>query len=96
MKISISEHAGSFAEDKDIARRLRAEVIEKALGEKKLVVLDFTGVELATQSFVHALICDVIRKHGAGVLDRLTFQGCNPTLKSLITVVSAYSQDDEG
>jgi hypothetical protein len=93
MRVTIREHAGSFAEDKDIARRLRQEVVEGSLAKGEAVILDFSGVELATQSFIHALICDVIRKNGAKVLDKLTFKGCNGTVKSLVRTVSEYSQD---
>lgn len=93
MKLRIVDHAGSFAEDKDVARRLRVEKIEPALNGRKKVVLDFSGIELTTQSFIHALISDLIRRRGAGVLESITFKGCNASLRSLITVVSEYSQD---
>lgn len=95
MRVAIVKHAGSFAEDKDIARRLRQEVVESSLARGEEVILDFSGVELATQSFVHALVCDVIRKNGPKVLDKLIFKGCNATVKSLVRAVSEYSQDVE-
>lgn len=95
MRVAIRKHAGSFAEDKNIARRLRHEVVETSLSKGEKVILDFSGVELATQSFIHALICDVIRRHGPKILDKLAFKGCNATVKSLVRAVSEYSQDVE-
>jgi hypothetical protein len=93
MIVKIAAAVGAFAEDKDAARRLRVEVIEPAVAARKAVTIDFSGVDLATQSFVHALICDVVRKHGADALNRITFKGCNATLKSLIKAVTEYSQE---
>lgn len=94
MKLRIVDHAGAFAEDKDAASRLRKEHVEKALAKAEKVTLDFSGVELATQSFIHALIADIIRKRGSDVLDDLSFKECNASLKSLIRVVAEYSQED--
>lgn len=93
MKVSISQHAGAFAEDKDTARRLRQERVEPSLEKGEKVTLDFSGVDLATQSFIHALLCDIIRKGGSKVLDRLVFKGCNASIRSLVRTVSEYSQD---
>ena len=49
--IVIYESAGSFAENKDLAREIRESSIKPALGNGEEVVLDFDGVTLATQSF---------------------------------------------
>jgi hypothetical protein len=94
MIVRVVDHAGSFAENKDVARELRKEFIESAIVGKEEVTIDFTGVELATQSFVHALVADVIRRHGAKVLGTIAFKGCNASLKSLIKVVVEYSQEE--
>ena len=87
-----SGSTGSFAEDKDAARDLRINSITPALDEGLDVTIDFSAVDLATQSFVHALLSDLIRSRGSEVLDRLVFRGCNDTLRGLIGLVVDYSQ----
>ncbi len=94
-RIDIHLHAGAFAENKDVARDLRLKQIIPALEKGEEIVLDFEGVEAATQSFVHALISDLLRKQGAGVLDRLEFKSCNETVKKIITIVVDYMQESE-
>jgi hypothetical protein len=57
------------------------------------VVLDFSGVELATQSFIHALISALIRDDDLQALERLVFKGCNDAVATLISIVADYSQE---
>lgn len=84
---------GGFAENKDRAREIRLEKILPALEDGQDVTLDFTGVSSTTQSFIHALISDVIRKRGSAALDHLYFKGCDPTVKKIITIVTDYMQE---
>lgn len=92
--IHIKTFAGSFAENKDIARQLRLESIEPAIKEDKILIIDFTGVDGVTQSFAHALISDVIRKYSSDVLDRIKFKNCNEEVKAIISIVVDYMQFD--
>ena len=102
MIIKMFEEVGAFASNKDIARRLRVERIIPAIENKEIVTIDFDKVEGATQSFVHALISDVMRKFGVEVLnrDRMIFKSCNENVKGIITLVTRYMQagleDTEG
>lgn len=95
VEISILEAAGSFAENKDVARQLRLEQIIPAIDSKQEVVLDFTEVIGATQSFIHALISDLIRKYGSDVLDVVVFKGCNETIQKIISIVVDYMQQSD-
>lgn len=94
--ISIFKQAGSFAENKDIARDIRIHELIPALENTEEVILDFEKVDAATQSFIHALISDVIRKHGSDVLDHISFKSCNTTIRQLIGIVTDYMQDGRG
>lgn len=94
--IKIYEKAGAFAENKDIARDLRVQEIMPALEKKEEVVLDFDRVDAVTQSFIHALISEALRKHGNGALDHLTFKSCNDTAKKIISIVVDYMQEGLG
>ncbi len=90
--VDIGAEAGEFAEDKDVARRLRKTVLEPALERGEVVVLDFHGSPTATQSFLHALFSHTIRAQGPEVLDRLIFRSASETVKSLVSIVVEYSQ----
>jgi hypothetical protein len=91
--IIIKDKAGVFAENKDIARELREHILLPSLQKSEEVALDFTGVEGATQSFIHALISESIRAFGPDVLDHIVFKGCNETVKQIITIVIDYMQE---
>lgn len=93
MKIKMLELVGDFGEDKDVAASTREKVIKPALRSGEQVVLDFLGVSLATQSFIHALISDVLRTSGEDVLDQLTFDNCSEVVKGIISTVVQYSLD---
>lgn len=64
-----------------------------ALDRGKRVVLDFEGIGSATQSFIHALISDVIRKKGIEVLDVMTFRNCTENVKKIVSIVVEYIQE---
>lgn len=91
--IYIRKEAGKFAENKDIARKLREQVILPALRENQELTLDFTDVEGATQSFVHALISEALREFGPEVLDRVVFKACNETIQQIVNIVIDYMQE---
>jgi STAS-like domain of unknown function (DUF4325) len=90
-RIRLAAGVAGFAEDKDYARTLRQEKILPALDRGGRVVLQFEQVRYATQSFVHALIGEALKKHGEAVLDRIEFKNCTPQLQSVIELVVDYS-----
>ena len=91
--IKIYKFTGNFAENKDVARNIRVEMILPALDKEDKVILDFKCVESATQSFMHALISDIIHKKGAESLDNIYFRNCNEVIKKIIEIVTDYMQD---
>lgn len=93
--ISIKNLAGIFAENKDIARSIRVNDLMPTLEEKKQIILDFSGVDGATQSFVHALISEAFRKYGDETLELVQFKNCNETVKQIISMVTEYMQEAE-
>ena len=94
--IEIFKEVGAFAENKDIAKRLRISEIAPALDKGEEVVLDFQHVDAATQSFIHVLISELMRRYGVEVLDSLSFKSCNDTVKKIITIVVDYMQEGMG
>ena len=92
-EIKIFDYTGDFAENKDIAREIRIKQIIPILEQKDKVIIDFEKVRSTTQSFIHALISDVIRKRGAGALNNIYFKNCNDIIKKIIEIVTEYMQD---
>ncbi len=91
VEIVIREEAGEFAESKDDARKWREEKILPALRAKQKIVLNFSGVEVATQSFIHALISSPLHEFGNQILKLIEFKGCNSSVKQIISTVVEYS-----
>ena len=91
--IAIFQRAGSFAENKDVAREIRIQEIIPTLDKNEEVILDFKKVDAATQSFIHALISEILRKYGNDVLDRIAFKSCNEKVQKIIEIVVDYMQE---
>lgn len=91
--IKIYERFGSFAEDKKGAQNIRINQIIPRIESGDDVTLDFTKVDDATQSFIHTLISDIIRKHGIESMDQVIFKNCNSKIGDIINIVFEYMQD---
>lgn len=94
--IIMLDKVGKYAENKDIARDIRVDVILPSIRNQEKVILDFLGVETATQSFVHALISESLKQFGNSALDYLAFKSCNDSIKQVISIVVEYMQDAIG
>ena len=90
--IKLLPKTGMFAENKDIARDIRIKYITPVLEKNEEITLDFEGVESATQSFVHALISELIRTFGNEILDNIYFKNCNKSVQEIINIVVDYMQ----
>ena len=91
--INMRKLAGDFAENKDIAKKLRIEKIIPALSKGDEVILDFDEVSGATQSFIHALISDPIRKLKNVAFDNLAYKNANDDIREIISIVYRYMQE---
>ena len=90
-EVKITAVSGEFAEDKDSAKAIREQTILPALDAGHQVCLDFSTIQFATQSFVHALIGEALKKYGEDSLDRFEFKNCSPQIRGLIELVVDYS-----
>lgn len=91
LTVHVTPDVGGFAEDKDRARQLRTEQLMPALEAGGSVILDFSGVEYSTQSFIHALVGEPLKRFGDKGLELLEFRNCSAPLRELIGVVVDYS-----
>ncbi len=92
MIIKVYDKTGAFAGNKDIAKVIRLNELLPHIKTEENIILDFNMVETATQSFIHALISDVIRQEGISVLEKIYFKNCNETIKKIISIVTEYMQ----
>lgn len=88
--IKMRQFVSEFAENKDVAREIRESRIRPALENGDHVVLDFSDVNSATQSFVHALLSELIRIYDVELTDMVTFKDCSATVKEIIGIVFDY------
>ncbi|EKD67332.1 MAG: hypothetical protein ACD_48C00473G0001 [uncultured bacterium] len=90
--IKLLSKTGTFAENKDVAREIRIENITPILEKNEEITLDFEGVDSATQSFIHALISELIRSFGNEIVENIYFKNCNKNVQNIINIVVEYMQ----
>ena len=89
--ILVAEAAGAFAQNKDVARELREKRILPLSKSHEDFAIDFEGVDLSTQSFIHALISEPLRSEGPELLERMRFLNCSDVVRQLILTVVDYT-----
>lgn len=80
-----------FAQNKDVATSIRQKEIMPYLAKNEDVIIDFSGIEGGTQSFIHALIAEPLQVYGTVALKLLKFKSACPILQTLIGLVIDYS-----
>jgi hypothetical protein len=80
-----------FEEDVDQAAAIREEVIIPNIQAGRIVVLDFSGIRFATQSFVHALMYRIIRDVPQARSMLVLAKATNAS-KEAIRAVAAYAR----
>lgn len=90
--ITMIDVAGEFCENKDVARELRERVLLPALENGNAVTFDFYGVNGATQSFIHALVSEALRRFPDTAYDNIFYKNACPEVQEIISIVYAYMQ----
>lgn len=91
--IEIAKLAGEFGENKDVAKRIRTDIVLPSLENDGALVLDFSGMTGVTQSFIHAMIAKAIRKYPETFFEKVSFKNCTDLVKTVIGIVSDYMQE---
>lgn len=92
-RIKMFEIVGPFASNKDLAKKIRTNVLLPTLEQQEEIIIDFEKVDGATQSFIHALISEAMRKYGVDVFfDKVVFKSCNEKIRTIVTIVTDYMQ----
>ncbi len=84
-----------FEEDVEMAAEVREKEIMPALEANELIVLDFSGIRAATQSFIHALMYRLFRD-GENMETCLTVACADRATEEAIKSVSAYAAVEKG
>ncbi len=80
-----------FEEDVERAAHVRDNHVLTSINAGKMVVLDFSKVRFATQSFVHALMYKVIRD-GQKIGSTLSIANCTNSTREAVIAVAAYAK----
>lgn len=80
-----------FEEDVEKAAEVRDTTILPNINSGKMVVIDFSKVKFATQSFVHALMYKVIRD-GQQIGATLSIANCTDSTRQAVMAVAAYAK----
>ncbi len=91
-KVIVFDYAGEFGENKDQAQKVR-EVILRELERGKEIKLDFEGVTGVTQSFVHAMVAEPIKKYPEKFFDLVAFSNCTDLVRTVVELVIEYMQE---
>ncbi len=92
--ILMKKKVGDFCENKDIAKKIRENDLLPALGRNELITFDFEGVSGATQSFIHALVSEAIRKFPDFAFNNIFFKNASPEVRQIISIVYTYMQQN--
>jgi hypothetical protein len=93
--VEVGTDAGGFAEDKVRVAALREERVLPSLHAGRPVILDFSGVSLTTQSFVHALLAKPVREFRERAGELILLQRVRPQVLSVLSLVLSYLNDDD-
>ncbi len=93
MIIKMNEKVNGYGENKDIAKSIRKTIILPALERSEDIVIDFEGITGVTQSFIHALLADPIRKYPDEIFDKIVFKNCNDMVRVIVETVEEYMQE---
>ena len=80
-----------FEEDVERADSVREQEILPALESDMLVIIDFSGIRAATQSFIHALLYRVFRD-GSHIETSLSIAAADRATQEAIRAVAAYAR----
>lgn len=93
-KLMMYKYINDYGENKDIAKTLRQTVILPALKHNEELIIDFEGVSGVTQSFIHALIAEPIRRFPKQAFELIIFKNCNDMVRVIVETVEEYMQEE--
>lgn len=84
LKLQLFSEFGSFAANGTIGNEFRVSKIEPFWQTHDKIILDFQGIHSMTDSFVNALVGNLVEAHPEDFKEKLKFQNCSPLVRSFI------------
>jgi hypothetical protein len=94
IRVPVVPDVNHFAQNKDAAIAMRDTVIVPTLERGGVVALDFTGVRITTQSFMHALLYLAVRRFGDEALRRVSFHATSEHVQAIVRFVIRKALSD--
>ncbi len=92
--VTIRPTVSHLAEDKDAARRVRDELLLPEVRAGRPVCVDLREPRVATHTFVHALLYEVIGQAGADAARLIHVHARERQIKDVVRLVAQYARDD--
>jgi STAS-like domain of unknown function (DUF4325) len=92
--INIKNYFGSYAEDKEHAKKIRDKYILPAINEDKMLTLDFEGVILATHSLLNAMLATPISRLGLSAYKKIKVINAVPEIREMIDFIFDRNTSD--
>lgn len=85
--LSMRNYFGRYAEDKQLAIRLRDEKILSAVNEGKSITIDFEGVTSAPHSLLNALLATPIQRLGLAAYKKIKVINASPDIRETVDFI---------
>lgn len=94
VSVTIRPTVSHLAEDKDAARRVRDELLMPEVRARRPVCIDLREPKVATHTFIHALLYEVIGEAGREAMRLIHVHARERQIKDVVRLVAQYAVDD--
>lgn len=85
--LNIRNHFGRYAEDKELAIKLRDEKLLAAIADNKIITIDFEEIISAPHSFLNALLATMISRLGMSAYKKIKIINASPEIRETVDFI---------
>ena len=85
--ISVRNYFGRYAENKDLAQKIRDEKLLPALAENKTLTVDFEEIVSAPHSFLNAMLATPIERLGLAAYKKIKIINAAPEIRETLDFI---------
>ena len=85
--ISVRNYFGRYAEDKDLAKKIRDEKLLPALAENKTLTIDFEEILSAPHSLLNAMLATLITRLGLSAYKKIKIINAAPEIRETLDFI---------
>ena len=85
--ISLKNYFGAYAEDKDLAKKIRDKYLLPALAKNKKLTIDFEDVIFATDSVLNAMLATPIHQLGLSAFRKIKVINVAPDIRVILDFI---------